>query len=427
MRVLLFRMLCDTGGVSSSMLLLGRQMARRGIDCEYWFCQPSSRLPEFTATGSATVGALSKLAGRLERGDFDIVQMTASDPAAEVVARMAGPARVVVTARGALADIWGRHNCFAYTAISKGMAELNQPYTDLEIEVVRNAIDVDSYAPPTALSGGAPIVAFVGRTTAIEKDFPRFTRIARSLIARGARVWIADPHEAEWNQFGANPLERIPVERWRGVPHAEMADFYRAVAASGGVVLMTSKSEGFGNVAPEAAACGARVAAPDVMGLREAIVPGLTGLLYPAAASDEEVADQLQAWIERPHDMQACSDNARREFSPAAMLDGYAAIYDRREQKLRGAPSAASTAIGATEREGPGMAVLLEHLQRQRRWRATVSRQAAEDLAGAGYRTLALQVLARGFRTSPRQFLSPAAVRQLASTGVRLAGPARRA
>jgi hypothetical protein len=56
MRVLLFRMLCDTGGVSSSMLLLGRGLARRGIECEYWFCQPSSRLPEFTATGRATVG-----------------------------------------------------------------------------------------------------------------------------------------------------------------------------------------------------------------------------------------------------------------------------------------------------------------------------------------------------------------------------------
>jgi hypothetical protein len=123
MRVLLFRMLCDTGGVSSSMLLLGRQMTQRGIDCEYWFCQPSSRLPEFTASGRrTTVGPLSALARRLERGDVDVVQMTASDPAAEMVARVAGRARVVVTARGALSDLWNRDNCFAYTAISKGMA-----------------------------------------------------------------------------------------------------------------------------------------------------------------------------------------------------------------------------------------------------------------------------------------------------------------
>src|SRR6478735_5104212 len=183
MRVLLFRMFCDTGGVSSSMLLLGRGLARRGIDCEYWFCKPSSRLPEFTATGHATVGTLPALATRLERGDFDIVQMTASDPAALVVSRLAGRARVVVTSRGALSDVWHRDNCFAYTAISRGMADLNQPLTELEIEVVHNAIDVDAYAPPTgdAVPVGAPIVAFVGRTTAAEKDFPRFTRIARRL------------------------------------------------------------------------------------------------------------------------------------------------------------------------------------------------------------------------------------------------------
>ncbi|MEO8562662.1 MAG: glycosyltransferase [bacterium] len=423
MRVLLFRMLCDTGGVSSSMLLLGRQMAKRGIDCEYWFCQPSSRLPEFTATGRATVGPLSALAKRLERGDVDVVQMTASDPAAELVARIAGRARVIVTARGALADIWHRDNCFAYTAISKGMAEVNQPYTELEIEVVRNAIDVDAYAPPRASVPGAPIVAFVGRTTGLEKNFPRFTRIARRLADRGARVWIADPHKANWSKFEGKPVERIETERWEPVSHAAIPEFYRDVAASGGVVLMTSTSEGFGNVAPEAAACGARVAAPDVMGLREAIVPGVTGMLYPAAASDDEVAEQLQDWLQQPHDMQACAEAACVEFSPTVMLDGYSAIYERREQRLR---AAASPAMPARSEDAPGMAVLFEHLEKQRTWRAAFSRHAAEDLASAGYRGLALHALAGGFRASPKQFLSRTGLRQLAQTGARLAVPARR-
>jgi hypothetical protein len=426
MRVLLFRMLCDTGGVSSSMLLLGRQMTRRGIDCEYWFCKSSSRLPEFTGSGRpTTVGPLSALARRLERGDVDVVQMTASDPAAEMVALIAGRARVVVTARGALSDIWNRENSFAYTAISKGMAELNQPYTDLEIEVVRNAIDVESYAPPTERTGGAPIIAFVGRTTAIEKDFPRFTRIASRLVARGARVWIADPHEATWSRFDTKPVVQIPTERWGAVPHAQIADFYRAVAASGGIVLMTSRSEGFGNVAPEAAACGARVAAPNVMGLREAIVPGVTGRLFPATASDDDVAESLQEWIDAPHHMEQCSANTKHEFSPDVMLDGYAAIWNRTEQKVRNAAQTSTTT--SLDADEPGISVLRDHLARQRRWRASVSRQAAHDLAGAGYRSLALSVLARGIRTSPRQFLSPAAMRELATTGVRLAAPARRA
>jgi len=423
MRVLLFRMLCDTGGVSSSMLLLGRGLERRGIDCEYWFCQPSSRLPEFTATGRATVGSLPALAQRLERGDFDVVQMTASDPAALVVARLAARARVIVTARGALSDIWHRNNCFAYTAISRGMAELNQASTELEIEVVHNAIDVEAYAPPAEHTAGAPIVAFVGRTTAVEKDFPRFTRIARRLIERGARVWIADPHAGRWEQFDGLPVERIATERWEAVPHEQMAELYRAVAASNGVVLMTSRSEGFGNVAPEAAACGARVAAPDVMGLREAIIDGETGMLYPASATDDAVADRVQRWLEAPHDMARCADAARRAFSAEEMVDRYTAIYDRREQRLRGG----AERVGPVhESDAAGMSVLTAHLGRQRRWRATVARQAAAELARAGYRREALRVLGDGFRDAPAQLLSATALRQLARAGAGLARPTRR-
>jgi len=427
MRVLLFRMLCDTGGVSSSMLLLGQGLARRGIDCEYWFCQPSSRLPEFTATGRATVGSLPALAARLERGDFDIVQMTASDPAALVVSRLAGRARVIVTARGALSDVWHRDNCFAYTAISRGMAELNQPFTELEIEVVHNAIDVEAWAPPAAqdaAGGGGPIVAFVGRTTAAEKDFPRFTRIARRLIDRGARVWIADPHAGRWEQFDGLPVERFAAERWEPVAHESIADFYRAVAASNGVVLMTSRSEGFGNVAPEAAACGARVAAPDVMGLREAVIDGETGMLYPAAASDDEVADRIAGWLASPHDMARCADAARREFSADTMVERYAAIYDRAAQRLHdGAADGART----HDSDASGMALLMEHLGRQPGWRATVPRQAAAELARAGRRREALQVLADGFRAVPTQLLSATALRQLALAGAGLVRPARRA
>jgi hypothetical protein len=424
MRVLLFRMFCDTGGVSSSMLLLGRGLARRGIDCEYWFCKPSSRLPEFTATGHATVGTLPALAKRLDRGDVDVVQMTASDPAALVVSRLAGRARVVVSARGALSDIWHRDNCFAYTAISRGMAELNQPFTELEIEVVHNAIDVDAYAPPAEHDAGTPIVAFVGRTTAVEKDFPRFTRIARRLIDRGARVWIADPHAGRWEQFAGLPVEPFAAERWEPVPHESIADFYRAVAASNGVVLMTSRSEGFGNVAPEAAACGARVAAPDVMGLRDAVIDGETGMLYPATASDDEVADRIARWLASPHDMAGCAAAARSAFSADAMVERYAAIYERAEQRLH---DGAAQATRMHDSDAAGMAILVEHLGRQRRWHATVARQAAAQLAHAGHRREALRVLADGFRVAPAQWLSATALGQLAQAGAGLMRPARRA
>jgi len=281
---------------------------------------------------------------------------------------------------------------------------------------------VDAYRPPPARVSGAPIVAFVGRTTASEKDFPRFTRIAKRLVEGGARVWIADPHEASWEKFDGLPVERIPTERWEGVPHESIADFYRAVAASGGVVLMTSRSEGFGNVAPEAAACGARVAAPDVMGLRDAIVDGETGMLYPAHATDDEVAERIGRWLGEPHDMARWSDAAREHYSPTVMVDRYLAIYRRREQLLH----RAGETMPRHESDGAAMGVLLEHLAHQRRWRAKVARQAASQLAAAGYRRRALGVIADGLRASPTQFLRAAGLRELAATSARIVRAERR-
>lgn len=417
MRVLLFRMLCDRGGVSSSMLLLGREMAKRGIDSEFWFCKTSSRFPEFQETGRATLAPLSKLAARLDRGDFDVVQMTASDPAAEVVAMMARTAKVLVSARGALSDNWDKHNCFAYSAISQGMAKVNQPYTDVAIEVVRNAIDVERYTPAAAPVGDGPIVAFVARSSDPIKDFPRFTRIAKRLARRGARIWIADPHSAGWAHFEGQPVERIEPERWGPVSQTEMPDFYRAVAASGGVVLMTSRSEGFGNVAPEAAACGAWVAAPDVMGLNEAVIDGITGNLFPADASDDEAAELIAGWMSAPHDREACSHAARTEFSPTAMMDGYERIYNRREQRIVTPPLMPAADASLSH--------LYEHMKKQRNWRGAVAREAAVGLAAEGYASLALGALGIAFRAQPRQFFSATGLRQLVSTVRRI--PTRRA
>jgi glycosyltransferase involved in cell wall biosynthesis len=359
---------------------------------------------------------LAQLAARLERADVDVVQMTASDPMAEIVAMMSGDAKVLVSARGALADIWDRTNCFAYSAISRGMAAVNQPYTDVEIEVVRNAIDVDRFTPGAAPLGGAPIVAFVGRTSDAIKDFPRFTRIAARLAKRGARIWVADPHNAGWDNFEGRNVERVETERWGPVSHAEIADFYRAVAASGGVVVMTSRTEGFGNVAPEAAACGAWVVAPDVMGLNEAVVDGVTGNLFPANATDDEAAELIAGWMAERRDVRQVSDAARREFSPSVMMDGYQRIYDRREQLL---------AAPVPKTEDETLNHLREHLVKQRTWRASAAREAAVGLAADGRAQLALGALGIAFRAEPKQFLSGPGFRSLLSTMRRI--PNRRA
>src|SRR6266516_3909354 len=71
--------------------------------------------------------------------------------------------------------------CTAYTAVSRGLADANQPLTDVEIEIVRNAVDCARFTPPKTSGGGRPIIAWAGRTSDPQKDFARFTRIAAAL------------------------------------------------------------------------------------------------------------------------------------------------------------------------------------------------------------------------------------------------------
>lgn len=395
------------------MLLLGRQLALRGIHCEYWFVWSSNRWPEFEATGRATLAPLSQLAARIERGEFDVVHLTSSDELALVVANIARHTRVVVTARGALAEGWDHTNCFAYTAISEGMAEVNQPYTDVRVEVVRNAIESERFSPPSHAVKTAPIVAFAGRASAPEKDFARFARVARLLVQDGVRIWIADPHDVSRSMF-ANETRDLPIERSGPVPYGEMPRFYQDVAASNGILLITSRTEGFGLVAPEAAACGARVAAPDIMGLREAVIDGVTGRLFAADASDESVAAFIRSWLREAHDPIACSESARSAFSPALHADKYIDIYSRHEQL--------TVDVVPPPKPFAEQPLLLAHLKRQRVWRSNASRKMAYDLAAAGYGDLSVEALMTAFRAAPGQFAHVGAFKQFSATLRHLAG-----
>ena len=202
---------------------------------------------------------------------------------------------------------------------------------------------------------------------------------------------------AGWEHSKDENVERVDTERWGRVSHGEIADFYRAVAASGGVVLMTSHTEGFGNVAPEAAACGAWVVAPNVMGLNEAVVDGVTGNLFPADASDDDAAELIAGWMAERRDAQQVSDAARREFAPSVMMDGYQRIYDRREQLVT---------TPTIKTDDASLSHLREHLAKQRGWRASAARDAAVGLAADGRAQLALGALGIAFRAEPAQFLS---------------------
>jgi glycosyltransferase involved in cell wall biosynthesis len=419
MRVLLYRQHVCQDGVASWTMTLAAQLRRLGVECAFWFPKVFYKpVADFERLGPVYTAPPHQADAVLRTGPYDVVQVVNSDPTAALLGLLRPLPRMVVTSHGDLADGWHGGNCFAYTAVSEDMAALNQPLTDLEVEVVPNGVDCERFTPPDGVEAGAPVVAWVGRSTDARKDFPRFTRVAARLAQKGVRLWVADAHGASWQDLAGQDCCRVAFERWRRVPAADMPQFYRELAANRGALLMTSRHEGWGLAATEAAACGVPTLGPDVVGLRRAILPGVTGAFYPVAASDDEVADRvwdlLQAGGRESGTAAACAAAARRAFSAEAMARRYLEIYARPRQRRCERPAGAAA--------GPVPAGLLARLRTHRWHRAAFLSEAAGALARAGQGGLAWRAVRRSVATAPRSAAHPARTLQLLTTTAVLLG-----
>jgi len=193
----------------------------------------------------------------------------------------------------------------------------------------------DQSAARTALGlGREPVVMFVGRIQplkGVDVAVEAFAGLHRSdatmLIVGGAsgtggRAEVARL-EALVAELGLGPQVRfVPPQ-----PHHRLSTYYRAAD----VVLAPSRSESFGLVALEAAACGTPVVAAAVGGLRTLIQHGSTGFLVEgrdpavfAAFANEIIDNPLLA-----AEMAMSASERARGFSWAAMAERLTDVYCR--------------------------------------------------------------------------------------------------
>lgn len=424
MRVLFYRCHLTQDGIASWMLTLAAHLRRRGTDCAFWFPKVFSReRADFERLGPVHTAPPHAAAEVLRVGEYGAVHVVNYDHTAELLSLLRPGLRIVVTSHGDLSDAWDRHNGFAYTAVSPDLAALNQPLTDLEVQAVPNGVDCERFTPPDRTESGPAVVAWVGRSADPRKDFPRFTRVAARLAARGLRLWVADAHGASWNDLADTDCRQVAFERWQRIPASEMPQFYRELAANGGALLMTSRQEGWGLAAVEAAASGVPTFGPDVVGLRRAVLPGVTGWLYPAGAPDDEVADRVGQWLEawrcRPGARADCAAAARQAFSAEAMARQYLEIYARPKQRLRQGPPP------PVDESVPGLAGLRARFHAQRWHRAAFLSEAAYELARGGQRRAAWRAWCRSAAVAPRSAFHPRRLLRHLATLTAAAFPAR--
>ncbi len=165
------------------------------------------------------------------------------------------------------------------------------------IEIVPPGVDHAFFSPGSrrgarqALGlGDEPVLLVVGRIQplkGVDVAVEALSRLrdprARMLIVGGSSGIEGDDHAAEVHDLITDRglddrITMVPPQ-----PHHVLSTYYRAAD----VTIVPSRSESFGLVALESAACGTPVVASDVGGLRTLVDHGRTGLRVPGRDPDD--------------------------------------------------------------------------------------------------------------------------------------------
>lgn len=429
MKILLTHRYCLIGGLESWMLALQRAYTAAGHTCELFFFTDGPLRALLPPEVPAHFGGLAACVRLVRTAGFEIVHAPTMDWQVGISAVRRAGAKLIVTAHNQLEHGFTAAACDALSAVSTWLAAATQAQTDLPVQVIYNGVDLARFspAPPSEASPGAPfgsagargpIVAWAGRGLEWQhKQLDRFAALAPALRQAGCRLWLAEPYGpaalADARPEVVAQLEPH-VEFWGAVPAARMPDFYRQVAASGGVFVSTSAYEGFGLVQAEAQACGCLVIAPDVCGINEVVQPTAGGVLYAPDLAPAQLAQLiltvLHDVVARPARRAAARARVQTLFGLERMAADYLALY----QTAPAAPLA--TAQAARRRLAPWRAwpAYLAH-----RWSPGREQYEASCRLAAQHEWQLAAALARtAWATCPTLFARPQRLAHLLKTQV---------
>lgn len=185
-----------------------------------------------------------------------------------------------------------------------------------------------SYSPEP---GGVPVVTFAARLLK-DKGVLEFVHAARLLLARGVEArfrLVGDTDAGNPSSVSVDDLDAWigeGVVEWSGYS-SQMAD----VISVSNLIVLPSYREGLPKILIEAAASGRAVITTDVPGCRDAIEPGVTGLLVPVRTVSE-LADAIHRLLKDDTARRAMGVAGRamaeQAFSIESVVDKHLDIYE---------------------------------------------------------------------------------------------------
>jgi glycosyltransferase involved in cell wall biosynthesis len=202
---------------------------------------------------------------------------------------------------------------------------------DILVQRLGVSISNESDAASVALPAGPPMLLAVGRLHTV-KDHAFLLRACRELKRRGFsfRCRIAgDGPERNNLERMIRSLELVNEVTLLGhVAREKLIEEYRQA----NLVVLTSRSEGIPIALMEAMALKRPVLAPDITGIPELVIPGVTGFLYRPNCIDHFIEQTLA--ILHSDDLDRVTGDARahvvRNFNRDANLKKLAEVFTQR-------------------------------------------------------------------------------------------------
>jgi glycosyltransferase involved in cell wall biosynthesis len=164
-----------------------------------------------------------------------------------------------------------------------------------------------------------------------DKGVGEFVEAARLLRAEGVQASFVLVGDTYPDNPAAIPAEQLKKWQQEGaVAWWGWHDDMPAMIAKAHVICLPSYLEGMPTVLLEAAACGRPVITADVPGCRDAVLPGVTGLLV-SVKDARALAGAIRTLVQAP-DLRrkmgrAGREMVEREFSAERVIAGTLAVY----------------------------------------------------------------------------------------------------
>lgn len=298
----LFTFYVPSGGVETLNKLRCESLQREGIECHVLYLMPGSsqqnqtKFPVFIASGDEEIRRL------LVTERYDAIIVTSDYLLLERLRRLGYGGILIYESQG----LGKRED--AKNLIIEAVPYLRSycnavliPPTDHLVEyfisicpwlhryIIPNIVDVQTFHFVPGETPHDPVIAWVGRLES-NKNWREYLQIAKEIRSSkpNLHLWMFhDPQLAseEQKQLFNEELYRLGLNDrlvvFTNIPNHVMPVYYSSIAASGGFLLSTSITEGFGYAVAEAVCCTCPVLSTDSDGVRSFIVHNYSGKFYP--------------------------------------------------------------------------------------------------------------------------------------------------